>query len=298
MHLVWAPLGPGVLADFLGAYRDRRLGREHDLVVLLNGFGSEAELAPFRELLADVDHEELRLEEPVLDLAAYLEGARRRPAARYCFLNSYAEPLVDDWLAKLDSALSEPGTGIVGATASWGSLRSYQRFSLGLGGPYADVFADRRATAAALAAVAARQAGEEPDTPHKRAPFKHARLLLEQNHGFLPFPARHIRTNGFMLTGEVLSRLRTPTPRRKADTYRLESGRRSLTSQVLAMGLEANVVTREGTSFAPADWPTSRTFWSGDQEGLMIADNQTRLYAEGDAGERMALSRYAWGRAA
>ena len=40
MHLVWAPLGPGVLADFLGAYRDRRLGSEHDLVVLLNGFGS------------------------------------------------------------------------------------------------------------------------------------------------------------------------------------------------------------------------------------------------------------------
>jgi hypothetical protein len=114
----------------------------------------------------------------------------------------------------------------------------------------------------------------------------------------MKFPAPHIRTNGFMLTAETLERLDTPVPARKADTYRLESGRRSITSQVRGLGLAARVVDRDGRAHEPAAWADSRTFWRADQDQLMIADNQTRLYADGDTRERRALERYAWGTAA
>jgi hypothetical protein len=38
--------------------------------------------------------------------------------------------------------------------------------------------------------------------------------------------------------------------------------------------------------------------WQGAQEGLLVADNQTRSYVAGDANRRRLLSSFAWGRSA
>jgi len=293
VHLVWAPLGPAPLAGFLDAYARCDPGARHRLVILLNGFAADEDLGPWRRLLEGIDHDELRVERPMLDIAAYLEAIGSVPAERYCFVNSYSVPLAEGWLAALEQALLAPGVGLVGASGSWGSLRSYNRFSLGLGGPYARVFDDRRATAAALAAAGDRRSYEQG--PRRREPLRYARLLLEQSHGFLPFPAAHIRTTGFMIAHDVLCRLRLTAPRRKADAYRLESGAASITAQVRGLGLSARVVDRDGRSHEASEWPASRTFWQSHQQNLLIADNQTAVYAAAELPVRRALSRYAWG---
>ena len=124
VHLVWAPLGPDALKRFLDVYRSHDAGASHRLLLLLNGFRAEDDLTPWRRLLAGLEHDELRLERPVLDLVAYQEATARAQADRYCFLNSYSEPLVDGWLGKLDAALAKPEVGMVGATGSWASTRS------------------------------------------------------------------------------------------------------------------------------------------------------------------------------
>jgi hypothetical protein len=92
--------------------------------VLLNGFSGGQDLAAWRAPLADVEHEVLRLERPLLDLAAYREAAERIPAQQHCFLNSYSVILHDNWLAILVDHLSEPGVGIVGAGGSFESAYS------------------------------------------------------------------------------------------------------------------------------------------------------------------------------
>jgi hypothetical protein len=265
--------------------------------MLFNGFGPEEDLAPWRRLLDGLEHEEQRLERRVLDLAAYREATERVQAQRYCFINSYTVVLVENWLAMPERALSAPGVGLVGASGSWGSLRSYNRFMLGFGGPYARVFSDRKAANATLAAVAAQHSTEEASSQErpKRAPLKFARALLESSHGFTPFPAPHIRTNGFMIRRDVFSRLRISPPQRKGDAYRLESGRDSITAQVKRLGLAARVVDRDGRAYDPPDWYASKTLWQGNQERLLIADNQTADYELGDLDMRAALSRYAWG---
>ena len=79
------------------------------------------------------------------------------------------------------------------------------------------------------------------------------------------------------------------------DAYALESGRHSLTRQVQALGLHALVVARDGSIYEEREWDASRTFWQGEQEGLLIADNQTRSYAAGSASRRWLLSSFAWG---
>jgi hypothetical protein len=289
-------LGPQPLASFLGSYRGHPAGAAHRLLVLFNGFRADDDLTPWHALLADVEHDEIRLEHPVLDLAAYREAAGRVTAERYCFLNSFAVVRADGWLEALEHALGAPGVGLVGASGSWGSIRSYNRFMLGLGGRYARVFDDRRETIATLTAVAARHDPSVQDGGH--APLHFARELLERSHGFGPFPAPHIRTSAFMLEGEVLRDLTVPELKHKADALRLESGRNSITAQVERRGLTSAVVGRNGCSYSSPEWPASETFWQADQGNLLIADKQTEDYERGDAAARVALSRYAWGEAA
>lgn len=296
IHLVWAPLGPDPLARFLESYRQLESGAAHGLVIVLNGFRPGDELGPWRTLLAKVEHQELRLERPLTDLAAYRWAAEKVRAQRYCFLNSYSVVLTDGWLGLLERALSEPGVGLAGATGSWASIRSYQRFMLGFGGYYADVFDDRRATNATLAAVAHRHLSQQPAT--KRKPIRFLRALLEQSFGFAPFPAAHVRTNGFMIGREHMIKLTMSGLERKADLYRIESGRHSITAQIINMGLSAVVVGRDGRLYDRDDWAASRTLWQGDQENLLIADNRTDDYALSDTSVRVALSRFAWGGAA
>ncbi len=58
------------------------------------------------------------------------------------------------------------------------------------------------------------------------------------------------------------------------------------------------VADRDGAVYDQEQWPLSRTLWQRDQEGLMVADNQTRSYAHGDMERRRLLSAFAWGRQA
>ncbi len=119
VHLVWAPLGIEPLRRFSRSYRARAAGREHELLVVFNGFDDDRALTAARAELAGVAHEQLVLAEPVQDLAAYRLAAEHAAGAdALCFLNSHSELLVDDWLALLHAPLDASGIGIVGATGS------------------------------------------------------------------------------------------------------------------------------------------------------------------------------------
>jgi hypothetical protein len=128
-----------------------------------------------------------------------------------------------------------------------------------------------------------------------RARLRTLLQLPEELIGFEPFPARHLRPNSFMITHAVLRRLHLFLVSTKLDTYALESGHRSFTRQLQRIGLTSLVVDRSGAVYAPEQWPFSRTFLQGDQEGLLVADNQTLSYAHGDLARRRLLSAFAWG---
>ena len=124
VHLVWAPLGPTVLERFISSYRDHEAGVEHRLLVLLNGFAPNQDLTPWTRALGGVEHEQLRLAQPVLDLAAYREAVERLPAERYVFVNSFSVIRGENWLGALDAQLSAPHVGVVGTAGSWESAYS------------------------------------------------------------------------------------------------------------------------------------------------------------------------------
>ncbi|HVT35522.1 MAG TPA: hypothetical protein VHE37_08060, partial [Nevskiaceae bacterium] len=112
---------------------------------------------------------------------------------------------------------------------------------------------------------------------------------------FAEFPNPHLRTNGFMAAREVLLQLRVPPIRNKDDAHRFESGVHGFTAQLKGLGLRSLLVGADGKAYEPAEWPESRTFRLGDQDNLLMADNQTRTYLAADADTRRKLSNLAWG---
>lgn len=292
VHLVWGAAGMAPFEQFLASYERHEAGIEHDLVLLFNGVEGAAALAPYRERAERHGAVEIVLPARSLDLPAYLAAARELPHPRLCFLNSYSEVLAPGWLQMLCEPL-ELGGGRAGATAasgSWASHRSFALSLLRLPNGYRGSLGDPRLMNPALRSVSTQPAVSLP-----RRLARAATGLPGELAGYAGFPAAHLRTNGFVIGRELLLSLRAGALKNKNATYRLEAGHRSLTAQVRDRGLSTLVVARDGSARAPADWPAADVFWQGAQRQLLVADNQTRQYAEGDARVREALARYAWG---
>jgi hypothetical protein len=317
VHLVWGPLGPEPLRDFLRSYHAHDAGAPHELVVLFNGV-PRADREAFLAELRDTPHRLIELDRPVQDLAAYAQVVERLEHDRLCFLNSYSTLLAADWLAKLEHALDQPQVGLVGASGSWASIHSMVLHSLFLPNPYSGLLEKKVARAQfreiELERSAASGSADEPpqdDGPPRddeppgpaltRAILAALRTLPSmpgQLLRFEGFPSPHLRTNAFIGARDTLRNLHWGTIERKLDAYLLENGRNRFTRQLRRLGLRTLVVARDGSFYDQDAWPLSHTLWQGDQEGLLIADNQTRLYAVGGMDRRRLLSAYAWGRQA
>lgn len=115
VFLAWTPLGLEPVERFLAAYRRHPAGTEHQFVLLLAGPREDRE--PWRRIFASIQHEELEFGLG-MDLDHYRAAVDRFVATRYCFVNTYSVPLVDEWLGHLERALVRPGVGMVGATGS------------------------------------------------------------------------------------------------------------------------------------------------------------------------------------
>jgi hypothetical protein len=297
VHLVRAGNDVKLFERFLESYVRTPAGIEHELVLLFKGFTSDRDVASYLDLASDASPRPVRVDDKGFDLTAYQKAAHLCEYAHLCFLNSHSIVLDPGWLAKLRGGLGAH-IGVAGATGSWQSVLSAGRYRLYLPSPYSAVLPSRGWYAAQMAALAAAMSasGWRHPSLHARA-LKLPLRLWELAYGqvaFLPFPARHVRTNAFLIAGEVMRRLRLSPIHRKWQAWRLESGRDSMTQQLAAMGLESVVVGRDGVAYTPAEWHRSNAFWQERQQNLLVADNQTEAYRLGDLERRRLLAFMAW----
>jgi hypothetical protein len=301
IHLVRRGGGTDLLERFITSYAEHDPGIPHRLVLLLKGFRSPEEALPYTRVAAPLVDGAIEVDDSGFDLTAYATAALRLDCERLCFLNSNSVILHSGWLAKLHAALTSD-VGIVGATGSWNSSLSILSYLMHLPSAYAELFPDRVWLQTQLRALAT--AANDPDV---QAPSLRSNVTaaLEKFGGALyaqftsrRFPARHVRTNAFLLRAATMRDLRVWPLRHKQQAWRLESGRGGVTSQIEQMGLRTLVVGRDGIAYEPDDWHRSGTFWQGDQPNLLVGDNQTKLYQSGDDDRRILLSRLAWGRSA
>jgi hypothetical protein len=288
-HLVHASNGPQPLERFLAAHRAHDAGVDHELVLLLKGF-TDARAAREHVALAGHATRTLLVPDDGYDLGAYWTAVARLEHETLVFVNSFAEPLADGWLARLAGALDEPSVGVAGATGSWASQRDYLRWQLCLPSGYAGSFTSRREARAQLLRI--HDANDRGWLAHKAGAALDGLVRLR---GATGFPAAHLRTNAFAARRELLARIVLPPIRTKADAHRFESGADSFTAHVRGRGLRAVVVGRDGVVHDEGGWAASATFNQGRQEHLLVADNRTRLYDRADMRGRQHLAWLAWG---
>ena len=301
--------GERPVRSFVESYRAHAAGADHDLHVIFKGFASRSALASAQALFAGLPFHPIELADTGYDIGSYFAAARIAANRRLIFFNTFTELLVDGWLKKFDDALSLPGVGLVGATGSWQSHRSFylaswKRALYWIGHPLqylrrAD--ADRlpiRNTPKAQSATAQPPKSGKTEARGALAPIGRSVYRLIRFDQFLlpyaPYPNPHIRTNAFMVERDRFLALKIPPFKTKLNVYRFESAHDSLTNQIIRQGLKAVIVDRNGDVYQMTDWKASSTYWNGEQQKLIVADNRTRDYSEGTLSDRVRLQAHAW----
>jgi len=270
VHLIWRPCGIETFNAFLQSYIKNSDGQKHDLILVFNGFSSEKETSEYKSLLADLNYSSVFIKDRGFDIGSYFIAANTFNYEYYCFLNSYSIILDKEWLIKMYHYISQEHVGLVGATASYESLYS--------------------------SLVTNIHNGTFPERPLYRRIIRDSCFnIVRHLYYYPPFPNYCIRTNAFIIKHETLNKIKHKAMRSKSDTLRFESGRNSLTAQILKMKLDALVVGKDGKAYKKEDWSKSNTFRQNNQENLLISDNQTEGYLKANSEKRMYLSKLAWG---
>lgn len=286
--------GEDSVRRFLATYRAYRAGIDHDFHVVFKGFPDRLKLEAFRALFDGLPINDIEVDDTGFDLGSYVKAAKAVPNRRVLFLNTFSQILADDWLQHFERAMNEPGVGIVGATGSWQSnAAGYERTAKRLLKKVWNLKPVRRATGRGNIEVPA----SPPLTMKRRSRLRYILSAFHYVYNVFEYgrhPNPHIRTNAFMVDRAQFLSLRLPAFKNKKDAYRFESGRRSLTRQYLARGLQPVVTGQDGKVYGIEQWDKSGTFWIGDQANLLVADNRTADYAQGTPELRTYLQHIAW----
>jgi hypothetical protein len=267
VHLARRANAPAALLDFVKSYRQLDAGIAHELLVICKGYdGTDEVRAAFEDVGSPVRF--FPVSDAGFDVGAYFASAQAVTTELVCFLNSHARIRAPRWLTMLVDAIDGPGVGAAGATASCESTS--QHLALGLRSQW-------------------RALVHEPSRIRESIGEMATSLRL-----YPWWPNPHLRTNGFLMRTAVFKRLRLQRDDRQSALV-FESGRESMTRQLARQGLGVVVVGADGRTFDAEHWSASGTFRCGEQENLLVHDNQTRRYQDAGPDERRYLGRLAWG---
>ncbi len=237
--------GATPVRTFLNSYRAHPAGLGHDLHVILKGFPDRQALAEARALFGSLPINTIEVDDTGYDIGSYVAAAKSVANAKLLFLNTFSEILADNWLAHFDAALNMPGTGLVGATGSWQSISSNVEAAASslLRNPQHFLGLYRKGNISARPNIVPKRAARSRRSLGLVAGAlinlsRYPKLLFK----FRRYPNPHIRSNAFMIRRELFLSLTKGNAgfRRKMDAYKFESGRSSMTRQILSAGLCAS----------------------------------------------------------
>ena len=278
---------------FLESYLGHPAGLDHDLTVVFKGFPDRESLAQAQTLFAGVPINAVEVDDLGFDVGAYVKAAKLVLNRRLLFLNTFSQILADNWLEYFNRALDRSEVGVVGATGSWAANTA---------GPEATMVFLVRKMLGLPAQLHQSIERAQPDGSDARAGRgSAARLYLSapfdyavRYYRFGRFPNPHLRTNAFMMDRVRFLALDLPGFKSKSDTYGFESGRRSMTKQILRQGLQPVVIDRFGRVYRIPEWKSSSTFRVGEQESLLVADNRTANFGQAGPAHRQYLEKLSW----
>ncbi|MFH0976237.1 MAG: hypothetical protein V1874_10695 [Spirochaetota bacterium] len=264
VHLVREKNGIDTFKKFLESYLHYDSGIEHDLLIIFKGFSNKKIVSDYKKLLLGISYKEMYVKDFGFDIRPYFKAAKTFNYRFFCFLNSFSRILDNKWLFKMYNHIIKHEIGLVGTSGSYESyytnLVNWHNLKW-----YYKLF------------------------------INHYFQLIRLKFFYNPFPNYHIRTNGFLISREILNKIHCGLILTKKNAYKFESGKDCLTKQVMKMGYEVVVVGKNGKGYKKEEWFLSETFRQASLNNLLIADNQTDLFLNADKNFALKLARYAWG---
>lgn len=275
VYLAWLPYGIGYFKSFLASYKKYDAGCRHELIIAFNGFTEASDHVP-------EDYIEYAKEEGVelsgyysfpggQDIDIYFSVARLLEEGLILFLNTYSEINGSGWLKFYVDAKTDQ-VGLISAT---GSNLSY----------YSAVFQKN---------VLGWEQGKTIGYHFQKYKL-FIKAFLYWRFLFKPFPNPHARSNAFLVSRRNFVEIQKGIIDTKFKAYQFESGRKSMTNYFLKNGKQVLIIDRYGNTYSIGQWKNSKTFWYGNQENLLISDNQTGIYRDADIENRNVMTKLAWG---
>ena len=281
IYISYLPYGPSCLENFLQSYIANKPLINHSLHIVIKGWSdnkNDTQLLLCEEILSNYEIEHTKhYSNDEYDISVYFSMAKKIRSDYFVFFNTNTKILHKKWLQYFINNITKPGVGVVAATGAWGDATLNKRMFNLL----------KKCTTLKVS-------------------FKEIKQLIFYYYNYYPTLKPHVRTNGFMIESKILSKLvfykvspsflrifmRLNEARHQALCF--EHGRKSMSVQIESMNLHTLVVGADGKGYKQPEWYSSKTFWSGDQENLLVTDNQTEKYANGNASDRKAMTFSAW----
>ena len=275
IHLVWLPYGIDHFKVFIDSYISNEPNYAHQLVIAFNGMALVYPNRP-EEYLLFMESRNIKADKCLYfqegqDIEIYQRAAATLNTKFVFIFNTFSEIMAKNWLRYYIDNFTQQ-VGIISATASYQCNYStvFQthpfKWEAGKGFLYN---------------------------------FKKYKLFIKTffywRFLFKAFPNPHVRTTGFMVRREEFLGINTGKINNKFQAYQFESGRKGMTNYYLKKGLKVLVMDKYGKTYGPDEFKNSGTFWIGEQENLLVSDNQTRIYRDADIEYRKLLTKLAWG---
>lgn len=299
--------------NFVNSYKMYSTKCIHELIVIFKGFQDHAKsyFNEVQNIFDGLNYKAIYLPDEGFDIGSYLATASIVDHNYLLFLNTHTTIVANDWLDHLYYVINRDGVGLVGATASYESIFS----SNFLASRFSDFYFKRKLKNDPqvlnyyqwlLTAIDPNNDAFKRFRRYIKLTIKYLfkknsnsninKRLLYQKETYGEFPNPHIRSNGFMISRELLLNLFGDYKvKTKNDAFKFESGIESLTRRVWKLGMQALLVDKDGVAYDVKDWPKSNTFRLGAQENLLMNDNQTRNYDNFSDQEKLVHSWISWG---
>lgn len=274
------PFGTKYLENFLNSYKKNKSGINHELIIVFNGFKFEEELNPFLELLK-YSSIKLKIEKTnsKYDIDVYYFIANKyNDYSYFLFLNTYSIILAENWLFYYYKNIIIENVGCVSATGAWGDFNHVIDYKKSLS-----------------------------EILKFKIKLNILKKIIYFRYNFYPSVGIHLRTNAFMINRNVFLTIQRPNVKplllrflfrlnnKKIRSFCFEHGINNFSNQLLKRGYKIKLVNKFGLGIDIENWADSNIFWNGEQENLLIQDNQTSKYQNSCKEEQTKLKFAAWG---
>ena len=261
-YLAYEPFKFEKLNKFIENYVFYNSGHEHDLLICFKGFKNSETISEWKKKIKISFIEFNDSNQPNdFDIGSFFRIAEKYKDRNIFFIGSHCLPIFNNWLKIFFNHFENKM--LLGSHSSYASISS----------EFLSFY------------------------HHNYSKSQQLRWGIKHLFKFKLFPNPHVRTSAFLINAKDL--LSCDFNRKKfiykIETNYFESGRNSITNQLLKKGFKVGIVNSDNKYFSINEWKKSQTYSLDNQQKLIFSDNRTNIYFKANIDKKNIIRKNNWG---